>query len=74
MAVSINNRLEIKFKDSAGKTLTKSFAHASDEATDEQVKALANGMVTNGAIYADVPTSVVSATLVSTTSTDYDIE
>ena len=59
--------LKTKFTDSAGKDLTVSFSHA-DVTKAAAVKPLMQGMIANGAIYANAPVAMVSADFVTTTT------
>lgn len=74
MATKITNRWALVFEDAAGKSMTVGISQADDETEDAQVKAMMAAFITNGQIFASVPTVKVSATLVTTTSTSYDVE
>lgn len=67
------NRLTLKFKDSAGKTITNSYSPAKPTATAAQVKAAMAAMVARGNIFTSVPAAMHSAELVTTTTTEYDL-
>ncbi|MBQ4418540.1 MAG: DUF2922 family protein [Synergistaceae bacterium] len=75
MATVTSSRLVCKFKDLAGNAVNKSFNHANASATAANVKALMNAIITNGDdVFNDVPTQKVSAQMITTTTTDIDIE
>ncbi|MBR0097069.1 MAG: DUF2922 family protein [Synergistaceae bacterium] len=75
MATTTSNRLVCKFENLEGKALSKSFNYANASATAANVKALMNAIITNGDdVFNDVPTQKTSAQMITTTTTDIDIE
>lgn len=74
MAVSMKYSLRMTFETTSGEGKSITLNRANDEATDAQVKALTGAIVTNKVIFADQPTKALTAQLISTTTTDYDLE
>ena len=66
-------KLVLTFAGSNGSTATHNFSYADPEATVASVKALMNGIIANGSIYANVPLTVKSAKTVTTPETVYDL-
>ena len=66
-------KLVLKFEDSNGKDVIFSFNYAKPSTTTTQVKALMNGIITNGSIFTNVPATAKSATLVTTSESEYDL-
>lgn len=66
-------KLVLTFAGSNGTTATHNFNYADPEATTASVKALVNGIIANGSIYANVPVTAKSAKVVTTTETAYDL-
>lgn len=72
--MATKTRLNIVFKDAGDENWTFSLSNYVDEdATDTEIKALANGIVTNKTAFEKGPKSVVSAEMVTTTSTPIDV-
>ena len=67
-------KLVLKFEDSNGKDVIFSFPYANPSASRTQVKALMNGIITNGSIFEHVPVEKKSAKLVTTTQTAVDVD
>ena len=65
--------LRCKFKDSSDTTFSMSFAHADEEATASDVKALVDGIVTHKLLWERSPVSKVGAEFVTTTVTPVDV-
>ena len=61
-------KLNLVFKDAAGKNLTCNFNYANKEAA-ASVRPLMEAMIANGAIYNVPPAVIVSATFVETVET-----
>lgn len=61
-------RLKIVFDAQSG-TVTHNYSYVNPEASAANIRALANGIVTNNSIYAKPPLSVKSATIITTTET-----
>ena len=68
----VGSRLVLTFGTSDS-TTTHSFSYANADATAANVKALANGIIANGSIYAKIPLTAKSAKIVTTTETDYNL-
>lgn len=66
-------KLVLAFETSAGKTMSLTFNYAKPSATSTQIKALMNGIVSNGSIYENVPVAAKSAKSVTTSETIYDL-
>lgn len=64
--------LKLVFETMGGRK-TWSFKRASTDATAEEVNALMNTMITNGSIYKYPPMEKVSATMVVTQETHYQL-
>ena len=65
----MSTRLKLVFAGSGDKNISMVFPWANSAATGLQVKALMQGIIANGDIYADVPTGIVSAELLQSTAT-----
>jgi len=70
---SISTELQIKMKDGNGDPWNIAFRYADDEADAADVKALADGIITNKSIWEKQPATKVSAALVTTEVIDVDI-
>ena len=66
-------KLVLGFETAAGKSMTLTYNHANPSATAAQVKALMNGIIANGSIFATVPATAKSATKVVTEESEYDL-
>ncbi len=65
--------LETKWVDEDGKNFTQTFKHHKGTSTDAEVKAFAQGYITNGDFLKRVPTACTAATKIETVRTDYDL-
>jgi hypothetical protein len=65
--------LHLKFKDAADGSKLIKFPHADPNATDANIKTLADACVTNRLMWNDAPVEKVSAELVSVTVIPIDI-
>ena len=65
--------LNLYFLDAGDDPMTLKLPYADDEATDAQVKALADACVTNRLMWNSAPTTKVGAELVTTTVIEVDI-
>lgn len=74
MASTTSNSLRMKFKDAADANKTITLSRVKGAAALNDVKALVQGIITNGLIWKSVPTTAVSAQMISTTVTDYNLE
>ncbi len=68
-----STKLVIGFETSTGKSMTLTYNHAKPGATAANVKALMNGIIANGSIFANVPALAKSAKIVTTTESEYDL-
>ncbi len=66
-------KLVLGFQNAAGTSMTLSYNHVKASATTANVKALMNGIIANGVIFANVPVVAKSAKLVTTTEDEYDL-
>lgn len=73
MAASTLYKLSIEFATLDGRTLTMNFNYVKPDLGVAYVKALANGIVSNGSIFAKVPAVTKSAKIVTTSEEDYDL-
>ena len=71
--MAAGTKLVVGFQTSTGKSMTLTYNHASPSATKANVKALMNGIIANGLIFASVPATAKSAKLVTTTESEYDL-
>ncbi|MBQ3653675.1 MAG: DUF2922 family protein [Synergistaceae bacterium] len=71
--MAAGTKLVLTFVGSSGNTISSTFNYADPEATAANVKALMNGMIANGSIYANVPVTAKSAKTVTTTENAYDL-
>ena len=65
--------LNLYFKDAADDKMTLRFPHADDEATDTQIKTLADACITNKLMWNSAPTTKIGAELVTTSIIEVDI-
>ena len=72
MADTTSYVLETKFASASG-DFKMSYKYFNGEATDNQVKTFVNAVVTNGSVYAKVPTECISAERVTTIRHAFDI-
>lgn len=73
MAHKDGTKLYLYYKDAGDADVTYSFDHVDDNATDQQVKAVADAIITNKNVFEAVPTTKVGAELVTTTVIEVDI-
>lgn len=71
MATTTSTKLATVFTTSGG-TTSWSLNHVDPEAESSDIYTFANSVVTNGDIFASVPTGIKSVKLVTTTSTDVE--
>ena len=71
--MAIGTKLVITFIDDIGASRNYSFNYAKANATAANIKLLAQTMIANGSIFTHIPVTASSATLVTTTETDVDI-
>lgn len=66
-------RLRLKFKDQNDDDRVIAISDVSDEANATDVKALADGLIANNAIFEKKPTEKVSAELITTETSEINI-
>ena len=66
-------RLRLVFSGAGEKKITLSFPYARGSATGTEVKTLMQGIVADGSIYEDVPTGIVGAEFLTSTSTPINL-
>ena len=66
------SKLVLEFEGTKG-DVKFSYNYADPDVTLARVKALTQGLITNGSIFANQPLTAKSAKIVTTTETDYDI-
>ena len=66
-------KLVMTFVDANGTNRDFVFNYAKSSATVENIKALAQGIITNGSIFENVPVSAKSAKLLVTSETTIDV-
>lgn len=66
-------KLKLVFKKSDGNKVTQNYSFAAASPLRTKVMALMSSIITNKAIFQAQPTSEVSADLVQTTKTTYDL-
>ena len=68
------SKLVMSFATLDGQTVILSYNYAKSDLTAPFVKALTQGIVTNGSIFATVPAIPKSAKIVTTTENAYDLD
>lgn len=71
--MAVGTKLIITFLDASSTERNFTFNYAKSNATTQNIKALAQGLITNGSIFTNVPVTAKSAKLVVSTETDIDI-
>lgn len=72
-AATTTHRLTLKFETSAGKSVSMSYNPADPAVTAADVNTLMSTIITNKAIFVDEPATKVSAAMVDTTTTPFNI-
>jgi len=67
------SQLVLQFKSANNEDIKFTYRYANPDVTSSEVKALVAALITNGEIFAKVPSVAVSAALQTTTSTEIDI-
>ncbi len=67
-------KLVLGFETSSGRSMTLTYNHARPSSSLANVKALMNGIITNGSIFTSVPAVAKSAKEVTTTENVYDLD
>lgn len=71
--MAAGTKLVLNFLSAAGKDIKFSFNYAKDDVESSDVKALVDGIITNGIIYEEVPVSTKSAKIIITDEADIDL-
>lgn len=66
-------KLVLGFESSSGKSITLTYKYAKPSATLANVRALMNGIISNGSIFDSVPATSKSAKTVTTSENVYDL-
>lgn len=69
----VATRLKLVFTGVGDKKIAMQFPYVRGSATGAEVKALMQGIVADGGVYVDVPTGIVGAELLDSTSTPVDL-
>ena len=68
-----SSKLKLVFKNAGGEDVNFTFSSADKNVESSDVRALMNGMITNGTIYTNVPVAISSATMITTTETEINV-
>ena len=71
---TVASKLSLSFHDANDNSLTFNYSHAKDDVSSSTVRALMNGMITNGDMFVTPPVSIAGAKVITTTTTDLDVE
>lgn len=71
--MAAGTKLVLGFESNTGNTISITYNYASPSATATAVKALMNGIISNGSIFANVPAAMKSAKTVTTSENVYDL-
>ena len=71
--MATTNKLQLKFKDNEGKTVSFNFNYVKANATAANIKALMNSMISNTDIWQKTLLLKASANIITTTTTAVDI-
>lgn len=72
--MAITNKLSLTFATQTGSSSTLSFKYANPNVASAKVKALINGIISNGSLWANVPVSAKSAKIVIIDEEKFDID
>ena len=67
------SKLVMTFAGSTGAEHSMTYNYVDDETPSSAVKALVNGIIANGSIFANVPVTAKGAKIVTTTETVFDL-
>lgn len=67
-------KLVLKFMSATGSEITMNYNYVDPEVEAASVKALMEGIIANGSIFANVPTAMTSAKVVTTEETLIDLD
>ena len=73
MATTTSRKLRLIFKDASGNNVTQNWSNTKANVTRTAVKAFMSSLITNGAIFRNVPKSEVSATEITTTKDTFEL-
>ena len=68
-----STKLQFNFAKENGNSMSLSINNARQDASNANIKALGEAIVANGAIYENVPVSLRSAQIITTTTSDVDL-
>ncbi|MBQ3395597.1 MAG: DUF2922 domain-containing protein [Synergistaceae bacterium] len=71
--MSAGTKLVLSFENAAGNTVNYSYNYGDADATSAAVRNAMNTMITNGAIFKNVPVSIKGAKAVVTTETEFNL-
>ena len=71
--MAAGTKIIFSFGNAVGNTVNYSYNYGDAETTASAVKAAMNTMITNGAIFKNVPMSIKGAKAVVTTETEFDL-
>lgn len=71
--MATSTKLKMDFAKSNGDDMSITYNYIKNNVSNANVKALMEGMITNGAIYEKVPAIIKSATIITTEETAVDL-
>jgi len=71
--MATSTRLSLDFSDSHGNLINMTYSNAKNNVTDAQVKALMQGIIANGSIFADIPVTIREAHVITTEAIPVDL-
>ena len=69
-----SSKLSLGFHDASNNSFTLNYAYAKSDVSSSVVRALMNGIISNGDMFMTQPTTKTGAKLITTTTTDLDVE
>ena len=71
--MAVSTKLSLNFYKADDKTMNLSYKYARQDPSNANIKALMEGIVTNGTIFKKVPVSLKSAQIITTETTEVDL-
>lgn len=71
--MATNTKIQLNFAKENGNSMSLSFANARQDVSNANIKNLGQVILTNGAIYENVPVSLRSAQIITTETTNVDL-
>lgn len=71
--MATTTKIQLNFAKENGNSMSLSFANARMDVSNANIKTLGQTIVTNGAIYENVPVALRSAQIITTDTTDVDL-